>query len=65
MFPSIDNNMGIASVRQYLDEGECKDLPADCAIEVLVAIILYSKTLITCRLMVQLKDFICLALMQI
>ena len=33
MFPSIDNNMGIASVRKYLDERECKDLPTDCVIE--------------------------------
>ena len=30
MFPSIDNNMGIASVRKYLDERESKDLPTDC-----------------------------------
>ena len=35
MFPSIDNNMGIASVRKYLDERECKDLPTDCVIEAL------------------------------
>ena len=27
MFPSIDNNMGIAYFRKYLDERECKDLP--------------------------------------
>ena len=33
MFPSIDNNMGIASVRKYLDERESKDLPTDCVIE--------------------------------
>ena len=26
MFSIIDNNMGIASVRKYLDERECKDL---------------------------------------
>ena len=30
MFPSIDNSMGIASVRKYLDERECKDLPTEC-----------------------------------
>ena len=35
MFPSIDNNMVIASVRKYLDERECKDLPTDCVIEAL------------------------------
>ena len=35
MFPSIDNNMGIASVRKYLDERESKDLPTDCVIEAL------------------------------
>ena len=34
-FASIDNNMGIASVRKYLDEKECKDLPTDCVIEAL------------------------------
>ena len=33
MFPSIDNNMGIASVRKYLDEREFKDLPTYCVIE--------------------------------
>ena len=35
MFPSIDNNMGMASVRKYLDERECKDLPTDYVIETL------------------------------
>ena len=35
MFPSIDNNMGVASVRKYLDERESKDLPIDCVIEAL------------------------------
>ena len=35
MSPGIDNNMGIASVRKYLDEKECKDIPTDCVIEVL------------------------------
>ena len=36
MFPSsINNNMGIASVRKYLDELECKTLPADCELEAL------------------------------
>ena len=35
MFPSIDNNMGVASVRKYLDERECKDLPTDCVVEAL------------------------------
>ena len=33
MFPSIDNNMGTASVGKYLDERQCKDLPTDCVIE--------------------------------
>ena len=35
MFPSIDNNMGIAFVRKYLDERESKDIPTDCVIEAL------------------------------
>ena len=35
MFPSINNNMGIASVRKYLHERECKDFPTDCVIEAL------------------------------
>ena len=35
MFPSIDDNMRNASVRKYLDERECKDLPTDCLIEAL------------------------------
>ena len=35
MFPSIENNMDIASVRKYLDEWECKDLSAGCVIEAL------------------------------
>ena len=35
LFPSIDNDMEIASVRKYLDERECKDLPTDCVIEAL------------------------------
>ena len=28
-FPCIDNNMGILSLRKYLDEMGCKDLPTD------------------------------------
>ena len=35
MFPNIDNNMRIASVRKYSDERECKDLHTDCVIEAL------------------------------
>ena len=35
MFSSIDNNIGIVSVRKYLDERECKTLPTDCVIETL------------------------------
>ena len=35
MFPSIDNNMGIVSVRKYLGERECKDFPTDCVIDVI------------------------------
>ena len=35
MFPRIDNNMRIASVRKYFDERECKDLRTDCVIETL------------------------------
>ena len=32
---SINNNMGIASVRKYLDELECKTLPTDSVVEAL------------------------------
>ena len=35
MFPSIDNNMGITSVRKYLDDRKYQHLPRDCAIEAL------------------------------
>ena len=35
MFPSIDNNVKIASVREYLDEKECKYLSTDCVDEAL------------------------------
>ena len=35
MLPSIDKNMGITSVRNYLDERECQDLPRDYVIETL------------------------------
>ena len=28
-FPCIDNNMSILSLRKYLDEMGCKDLPTD------------------------------------
>ena len=35
MFPSIGYNMGIAFVRKYLDERECKALPTNCVIEAL------------------------------
>ena len=35
MFSRTDNNTGIASVRKYLVERECKDLPTDCVIEAL------------------------------
>ena len=34
-FPCIDNNMGILSLRKYLDEMGCKDLLTDCVIEAL------------------------------
>ena len=69
MFPSIDNNLGTASVRKYLDERECKDLPTDCVIEALELCLscnnsVFNNTII-CKLMVQLKDPICLAPMQI
>ena len=69
MFPCIDNNMGITSVRKYLDERECKDLPTDCVIEALELCLscnnsVFNNTII-CKLMVQLKDLICLAPMQI
>ena len=33
MFPSIDNNLRIVSVRKYLDERECKEPSPDCANE--------------------------------
>ena len=32
MFPSIDNKMGINSVKKMLDERECKDPPTQCII---------------------------------
>ena len=35
MFPSIDNNIRIVSVKKYLDERKCKDLPTDRVIEAL------------------------------
>ena len=35
MFPSIDNDMGIASVTKYVDKRECKDFPTDCVTEAL------------------------------
>ena len=35
MFVCIDINKAIASVRKYLAERECKDLPTDCVIEAL------------------------------
>ena len=87
MFPSIDNNMGIASVRKYLDERECKDLPTDCVIEALELCLSCNNSVFNntnylqtdgtaqgplqtelrdlCKLTVQLRDLICLALMQI
>ena len=36
MFPRIENNAEIASVRKYPDVRECKDFPTDCVIEALV-----------------------------
>ena len=35
MFPSIDNDMGFASIRKYVDKRECKDFPTDCVTEAL------------------------------
>ena len=45
MFPSIDNNTGIASVRKYLDERECKNLPTDFVIEALELCLSFKKSL--------------------
>ena len=68
MFSSIDNNIGIVSVRKYLDERECKTLPTDCVIEALELCLSCNnsvfKILIICKLTVQLKDLMCLAPMQ-
>ena len=33
MFPSIDNKMGINSVKKFLNERTCKDPPTQCVIE--------------------------------
>ena len=33
MIPCIDNDKGIASVRKYLDEKECKNVPTDFVLE--------------------------------
>ena len=35
MFPSIDNKMGINSVKKFSDERACKDPPTQCVIEAL------------------------------
>ena len=35
MFPSVDNDMGVVSVRKQLDEKEFKDLPTVCVNEAL------------------------------
>ena len=35
MFPSIDNNIRTVSVKKYLDERICKDLPTDGVIKAL------------------------------
>ena len=35
MLPSIDNKMGINSVKKFLDERACKDPPTQCVIEAL------------------------------
>ena len=35
MFPSINNKMGINSVKNFLDERACKDPPTKCVIEAL------------------------------
>ena len=35
MFPHIEINVGVASVRKYVDERECKDFPTDCVTEAL------------------------------
>ena len=35
VFPSIDNKMGINSVKKVLDESACKDPPTQCVIEAL------------------------------
>ena len=35
IFPSIENNMGMGSVRKDLDKRECKDLLTDCVVQAL------------------------------
>ena len=35
LFPSIDNKMGIHSVKKVLDKRACKDPPTQCVIEAL------------------------------
>ena len=68
MFPSIDNNMAIASVRKYLHERECKNLLADCVIEDLELCLSCNNSVFNStnylQTDVQLRELICLALMQ-
>ena len=69
IFPSMDNNMGIASDRKYLDEMECKDLPTDCVIEALELCLSCSNSVFSNSNYLQTdgtaQDLICLALMRI
>ena len=69
MFPSMDNNMRIASDRKYLDEMECKDLPTDCVTEALELCLSCNNSVFSNGNYLQTdgtaQDLICLALMRI
>ena len=69
MFPSMDNNMRIASDRKYLDEMECKDLPTDCVTEALELCLSCNNSVFSNSNYLQTdgtaQDLICLALMRI
>ena len=69
MFSSIDNNMGIASVRKHFDEREYKDLPTDFVIKTLELCLSFNSFAINNTNYLQTdgttQDLKCLAIMQI
>ena len=69
IFPSIDNKSGLKSVHDILELLDSKFALTSCVIEVLELClscnILFLTTQIIDRLMVQLRDLICLAPMKI